>query len=170
METNVNLRGIASVLILLLVLLSFLAGMAIGWKAKPEPETKTETKVEYKTIYVDSPIPSVQRTLPDRYFFIPVTDTLTVHRHDTTYIRVPVEQKEYAGEHYRAWVSGYRPQLDSIHITYPVVTNTVTNTFTRVAKPRWSVGIIGGYGFGANGPSPYIGLGLSYNLFSFGER
>ena len=48
--------------------------------------------------------------------YIPLTDTII--RNDTIYI--PFIQKEYSTDNYHAWVSGYRPTLDSI-VVYPKI-------------------------------------------------
>lgn len=37
---------------------------------------------------------------------------------EPVYIPVPISQKEYQAENYRAWVSGYKPSLDSVWV-YP---------------------------------------------------
>ena len=36
--------------------------------------------------------------------------------HDTVFVHLPIEQRQYSDPSYTAWVSGYRPQLDSIQI------------------------------------------------------
>ena len=45
---------------------------------------------------------------------VPITDTLMLH--DTVLVHLPIEQRQYSDPRYTAWVSGYRPQLDSIRI------------------------------------------------------
>lgn len=153
---------------LLTVLLAFIAGYIIGRHRVPEPEV--EVKTEWKTVYIDKPEPVSSRILKDRYFFLPVVNTVTNTEtvHDTTYIQVPVEQKEYKDSLYHAWVSGYRPQLDSLHLFIPE--KTITQTVERRVQPRWSLGIQGGYGISNSGLTPYLGIGLTYNILSFGER
>ena len=101
---------------------------------------------------------------------VQATDTLWLH--DTLYINLPREQRTYADSTYTAWISGYRPQLDSIQI-YPQTT-TITNTTTithEPKKPHFSIGIQTGYGVSIINnqvrPAPYLGVGLSYSLISF---
>ncbi|MFR1988145.1 MAG: DUF6808 domain-containing protein, partial [Prevotellamassilia sp.] len=73
-------------------------------------------------------------------------------------------QQVYRDTTYTAWVSGYRPQLDSIEV-YPR-TLIVRQTAPPAAKPRrWSVGVQGGYGLTPKGLQPYVGVGLSVKLF-----
>ena len=45
---------------------------------------------------------------------MPITDSLMLH--DTVLVNLPTEQRQYSDPRYTAWVSGYRPQLDSIRI------------------------------------------------------
>lgn len=116
-------------------------------------------------------------------------DTITIH--DTLYITLPFEQKFYQGNQYQAWVSGYQPSLDSIRLftsttqyTTSISTNISTGTETLLygtdqpKKPslltnHFSLGLQIGYGVSINpftkqiDHTPYIGLGLTYNLFRF---
>ncbi len=134
-------------------------------------DVRTETIVRdttiWRTIYRDKPTELSSRTIETKWLLFPVHDTTTIH--DTVFIRIPVEQKEYGDENYHAWVSGYKPQLDSIHIFQPV--QYITKTVTTKERPRWSLGIQGGYGAYVNDSqvrlAPYIGLGVTYNLFSW---
>ena len=76
---------------------------------------------------------------------------------------LPITQQVYRDTTYTAWVSGYRPQLDSIEV-YPR-TLIVRQTALPAAKPRrWSFGIQAGYGLTPRGVQPYVGLGLTVRL------
>lgn len=86
---------------------------------------------------------------------------------DTIQIHIPITQKRYEDSTYRAWVSGYRPALDSIEVYPRRETITVTNTVTRYRPRRWGVGVQAGYGITSRGEFyPYIGVGISWNLLS----
>lgn len=94
-----------------------------------------------------------------------VTITDTVRVADSVEVVVPITQRVYSDSLYRAYVSGYRPQLDSIFV-YPR-TNYITTTVKEKPK-RWGIGLQAGYGYSpGNGMSPYFGIGVSYNLYSF---
>lgn len=87
-------------------------------------------------------------------------------------VRLPVEQKRYTDDStYTAYISGYRPRLDSIEV-YPrretvVVTRTQSLTPKAAAsKPsRLTFGLQAGYGLTPKGFQPYIGIGAGWRLF-----
>lgn len=86
---------------------------------------------------------------------------------DSVEVQLPIEQKRYADSTYTAYVSGYKPRLDSIFI-YP--RQEVLTITKREKIKRWSIGIHAGYGAALKGEpqlSPYIGIGVSCNLFHF---
>lgn len=83
---------------------------------------------------------------------------------------LPVQQKHYREDDYEVWVSGYRPRLDSIYV-FPE-TRYITNGIQVKRNPaRWGIGIQAGYGVSMSGGrmqmSPYIGIGISYNIVRF---
>ena len=103
-----------------------------------------------------------------------ITDTLLVAYpdiviiHDTTFVQLPRERKEYSGKDYRAVVSGYQPSLDLIQV-FPE-TKVVTQTISVPSRKRshWALSLQAGYGITLQNnritPLPYIGAGISYNL------
>lgn len=81
---------------------------------------------------------------------------------DSATVVLPVTQKMYSDTDYRAWVSGYEPQLDSIKV-FP---RTVTVRETIYKPPsRFSIGLQGGYGITPKGLQPYIGVGVNVRIF-----
>lgn len=96
-----------------------------------------------------------------------VADTLTVLCDSTRRVPVslPIEQRSYSGDGYRAWISGYRPTLDSIAVVQTATTAVLTPATPR--KQRWSVGICAGAGITPRGIEPFVGIGISYSIFSF---
>lgn len=82
----------------------------------------------------------------------------TVKELDTIYVPLPIQRKIYETDLYRAVVSGYRPNLDSITIYHK-------REIVYQKDRRWGLGVIGGYGIGKNGFSPYIGVGLYYRIW-----
>ena len=135
----------------------------------PETVIQVDTIYLYDTIRIVTPVPQRIKTVDT--FRIVLKDT--IREKDTVYLNLPREQKIYREENYHAWISGYRPALDSIHIfrnTHQVITSTTIRQ--KPNKPRrWGIGIQAGYGLtyrqNTIQPVPYIGIGLSYHLLSF---
>lgn len=79
-------------------------------------------------------------------------------------ITIPIEQKEYKTEEYTAVIEGWRPKLLSMEV-YPKTT-TITNTVTRLKRPRW--GVVAGVGGGYDGQRfvPHLGITVGFVLWS----
>ena len=89
---------------------------------------------------------------------------------DSVEVEIPIGQKVYEGEQYRAYVSGYAVEMDSIFV-FPrteVVTLTETQTITKKerAKP-FGIGAFAGYGYGPRGFQPVVGVGISWTPVRF---
>ena len=83
---------------------------------------------------------------------------------DSATVVVPIEQKVYEGEYYKATVEGYRPSLVDMQLKIPAVLVTETKTVTK--RKLWSV-TIGpqlGYGITPAGLHPYAGVGVTFGL------
>lgn len=122
-------------------------------------KTDTLTITKTDTIRIKEP----------EYIYIRVVDTFLIPYLDSVFIPVPVEQKFYSGSDYKAYVSGYRPKLDSIMV-YPKTINRYINTTEKVyQKPKkWGIGVSIGAGLDRNFEiTPYIGIGIQYNLIRF---
>lgn len=85
---------------------------------------------------------------------------------DSAEVVMPITQKRYSDTTYTAWVSGFRPALDSIHVHARREMVTVTQTLRGKPK-RWGVGIHAGYGMTPRGLQPYIGVGVNCNILAF---
>ena len=131
----------------------------VAWFRPHEPlpaeirtETKIKTVVKVDTLLISPPIAPL--------LFFRLTDTIRIG--DTVVHR---EQAYYEDSLYRAWVSGYRPRLDSLQIFPRTVYQTVTNDiYHTLKKKRWGLGIQVGYGYPCG---MYAGIGISYNLFQW---
>lgn len=82
---------------------------------------------------------------------------------DSVYISLPITQKEYGDSTYKAWVSGYNPALDSIE----VYSRTITRSIIEKDAKRWGVGVTTGIGYNGSKISPYIGIGVTYNILKW---
>lgn len=88
---------------------------------------------------------------------------LVVDQGDSAAVVIPITQKVYETEDYRAYISGYHATMDSIFIT----SRTTTVRVREPTKPKcFSVGLQAGYGMTPKGFQPYVGIGVSVNLWS----
>lgn len=143
-----------------------LVGMVLGWvlcdhldaggkRAQSDTVTHvvTQTSVKVDTLYMVRPVPYA--------CYIETTDTI---RFDScAHVR---EVKEYGDSTYYAKVSGISPALDEIRV-YPRTvyrTETVTNT-VKERRKRWGVGVHAGYGLTPKGVQPYVGVGVSWDVW-----
>lgn len=153
---------------ILLFVLGTAAGMllprsCINTDHRGEVETRTDTLYVRDTIVERSPVFDAEITVPD--MVVVIEDSIIVK--DDSLLVLPMQQRHYKGENYEAWVSGYRPQLDSVWV-FPE-TRYITKEVKVQRKPtRWGIGIQAGYGVGVNSGQvtafPYIGVGISYNI------
>lgn len=82
-------------------------------------------------------------------------------RSDSVKVQIPISQKVYEDTLYRAYISGYKPNLDSITIKQR--TTYITHTICD-KESRFRIGLQAGYGLTPKGMMPYVGVGLSYRL------
>lgn len=123
--------GLAIALVLLLLLMFYNNGKHVG---------KVEQKVVYDTIYASS-VETISIEKPIPYF---------VHVHDTIYremqvvgdtsdvlVEIPISQAYYHEDSlYDAWVSGYEPRLDSIHVIAKNKETIINKTITNVVYQK----------------------------------
>lgn len=85
---------------------------------------------------------------------------------DSMAVEIPITQKRYESDDYRAYVSGYEPRLDSIFV-FPKT--TVIRERSYKPPNKWHIGITGGYGYGfkSKQAEPFIGIGVTYSILSF---
>lgn len=76
----------------------------------------------------------------DRPVYVAVTDTMIVHRNDTTYVVLDKEVKGYQDDDFALEIEGVQPALRWIEV-YP---KTITITNTIVDNRRWTFGITAG--------------------------
>jgi hypothetical protein len=86
---------------------------------------------------------------------------------DSIEIPIPIEQKRYEDSLYTAWVSGFRPALDSIRLHQPEIVTTITETIVKKA-PRLSIGLSVGPGVSIDNNHHigiYVGFTAQYRLW-----
>ena len=123
-------------------------------------QSENERKLQETVQMLRDSLANYGKTVPGH--FEELSEKVT---HDSVSVEIPITQKVYETDRYRAVVSGYKPSLDDIYIYQP------TQIVQVKSKPkRWGVGIQVGYGVTLKQTpqfSPYVGVGVSYNLFQF---
>ena len=84
---------------------------------------------------------------------------------DSATVTLPVEQRVYQDSLYTAYVSGYRPRLDSIELRLPHTYTTVTKTVSKPSR-RFAFGPTVGAGYGITGRQfdVFVGVSAAWNL------
>ena len=150
--------------VILLILIGILIGQKHRQKKPLEPtETKVDTLVirdtimQYKPIFVDKiKVDSV---------LVPVKDTIVIC--DSVYIYMDREKITWRDSLCEVYASGIMPQVDSVrHFTEYKYITIKTQVPVKV-KSHWGLGVNAGYGVGKGGMTPYVGVGISYNLLSW---
>lgn len=163
------------------------ASLSCAYKHRNEPsKERVDTLVVHDTIRLEKPTEIA--AVPNGYELVPIgmvdelqgmvdelqdkvgelvmlADSLErnpkiIVKDSLVYIHIPTEQKIYKGENYKAAVSGYNPTLDWIEIYEQ------TKTITHEPK-RWGIGVTAGFGLSSKGLVPYVGMGVSYDLFQW---
>jgi hypothetical protein len=133
----------------------------------------TTRVVVYDTIKIVKPIAKdsvVVRYVTEAVRVVDTTETVTDSIKvgtDCTLFEIPITQKVYEDSTYTAYVSGYKPSLDSIMV-YP--TKEVQTIVKKTKPKRWGIGVQVGYGLTLQPQpkfAPYVGVGISYNIFNF---
>lgn len=144
-------------------------GRREGERAPQRPDTVRVTKWLHDTVTVESSRPSgsVQAWLPVVKPEAPEVPDTTISKTetvapDTVLVDVPIEEKEVAGENYRAVLRGYRPEIVDIWV------KRETDIVRVPVRRRWNVtaGPQVGIGITPDGWRPYAGVGVTFG-YSF---
>ena len=168
MSDNFNTILIAGAVIVAALALFFMAGQrhALNRLVLPQ-EPKVDTLFIRDTIMSSDPVFITKTKIDSIPYPVPVRDTLW--KTDTIWLQR--EQVMWQDSLSRVYASGVSVEVDSVlHFISTQVITQERDVIVKV-KPKWSVGVQAGYGaFAKNGQitaSPYIGVGISYNLFSW---
>lgn len=130
------------------------------------PEVVEVERVEYDTIVKREVVADtiervkvVYRNLPS----VEVVQNDTIVVRDTVRVAVPISRYTFADSLYKCEVEGYDVSLKRMEV-YP---RTIYRTTVERVPSRWGIGVQVGYGMSREGVSPYIGVGISYNLITF---
>lgn len=170
------------------LIIGLILGALAGWLARGHggrvagvADRDTVTMVESVMYSEPRAADSVETKYVTRYLPMAVHDTVFANNYaqecaenirspdgggvsDSAAVLVPITQKIYKGEGYRAWVSGYEASLDSISIYRETI-----KIRERESKPpdKWHIGVTGGLGIGGKGWQPFVGVGLMYSIIGF---
>lgn len=125
------------------------------------PVVRDSVVTRYVTVRLPAAQPAAPEPLPKP------TEVTPPPTADSVAVTLPITQTVYRDTAYTAYVSGYRARLDSLILRQRREVITVTH---RPQAPRWSIGLQAGYGITLHSrpqAHPYVGIGISYNLFSF---
>lgn len=143
-----------------------LIGVIMNGRGAKEPTTEiiriadTVRVVRIDTVEIVKPVPQLVEIVKKDTIFVA----------DTVYITVPIERKIYKDSTYTAIITGYRAELESMEVYPKTITQTITQKEIahKYVPKRWGLGVCVGYGVtGDFRLSPFVGIGVNYNLFSW---
>lgn len=170
------------VVILALFILSLVTNVWLIKRGQVEPEP--QVVIEHDTLWRDTtitkPVASDSMKTGEVVYIkvpypvpsgcqgtVPWQDSAKVQSPDSIEVPIPIEQKRYDDSLYTAWVSGFRPALDSIRLHQPEIVTTITETIVKKA-PRLSVGLSVGPGISIDKNHHmgiYVGFTANYRLW-----
>ena len=153
---------------LLVLVCVFLFGFLIGQK-HPQKSPVEPIKVKVDTLVIHDTTMSYKPIYVDRVkldsVLVPVLDTMMIH--DTTFVYLDREKISWRDSLCEVYASGIMPQVDSVrHFAEYKYISIETQVPVKV-KSHWGLGVNAGYGIGKGGLTPYVGVGISYNLLSW---
>ena len=153
---------------LLILACVFLFGFIIGQKhsqklpvepikVKVDTLVIRDTTMSYRPIYVD-------RVKLDSVL-VPVLDTMMIH--DTTFVYLEREKVTWRDSLCEVYASGIMASVDSVRHFQEYKYITIETQVPVKVRSHWGLGVNAGYGVGKGGLTPYVGIGISYNLLSW---
>ena len=122
---------------------------------------RVDTLVIRDTIVAYKPKWITKRVVDTEYVSVPEY----IVRNDTIVAVLEREQVMWEDSLARIYASGINPQVDSVmHYRTEKVINHLIPVKVR---SRWGLGVQGGVGVGKGGLTPYVGVGVSYNILSW---
>ncbi len=140
------------------------------YEPKPKQEVSLGTKIAF--LPVSSPKDRATQDVPQDGNIVMENIPKEISSHpvghltcpDSAEVEIPITQKEYEGEDYHAWVSGYDPKMDSIYV-FP--RHEIVTIREPPNKPRrWGIGVFAGYGITPKGLQPCVGVSVNYTLWN----
>ena len=173
-EVNKVIAILGGIVVFALMVGSFFFGRATKVVEEEDTRIERDTIVVRDTIreYYPQEVSSRYNRTDYRYMRIAQGITRMMWLRDTVFmvdsvlVEVPIEERTYESDEYRAVIEGFNPRLKSMEV-YPR-TAYINTTETIKERKHWgvSLGVQGGYGFTPKGWQPYAGVGVSFG-YSF---
>ena len=154
--------------VLLILATFFMLGFIIGQKHPQklpvEPiKTKVDTLIIHDTTMSYIPI-YVDRVKLDSVL-VPVVDSVKIH--DTTFVYLEREKVTWRDSLCEVYASGIMASVDSVRHFQEYKYITIETQVPVKVKSHCGLGVNAGYGVGKGGLTPYVGVGISYNILSW---
>ena len=132
-------------MIFALLACAFLAGLFVGGRRDvPDVGVERDTLIVRDTDFIDRPYPVyVARTRTDTVRLALVDSSHTTVIEDSATVEVPISRKVYEDSTYRAVISGFRANLDSLWVYNTIKEITVTKT-VKMPPKHWGLGVSAG--------------------------
>lgn len=118
-------------------------------------DTITITHVEHDTMWRDRVVYKRLPAIDDSTDTIRIVDTVTVS--------VPIYKYHFSDKMFSIKAEGHDVKLNEV-VLYP---RTEYRTKEVKVANKWGLGIQAGYGVSSQGLTPYIGIGISYNILTW---
>ena len=156
-------------LIILIPLLAGVVGYLVGNRHFREVTkmVQRDTLIVYDTIIFEKPA-EIRYVRTKEVIKVPIHDTMRIH--DTTFLLLQKEVREYRDSMYYAKVSGYDPSLDYIEVYPKTVVISKTETTTQNPSP-WRYEVTVGLDYGMMWEkyiTPNVGAEIGYKKLTLG--
>ena len=151
------------ILIIALLAGDFAAGILAGrGRNTPDIVEIRDTLTFHDTLFIDRPVPVyVSQIRTDTVRLALVDSSHTTLTRDSATVAVPITRKVYEDSTYRAVISGYKPNLDSLWVYNTIREITVTRT-VKTPPRHWGFAITAGPSLLVTpGGSVKCGIGLT---------
>ena len=154
--------------VLLILATFFMLGFIIGQK-HPQKLPVEPIKVKVDTLVIHDTTMSYRPIYVDRVkldsVLVPVVDSVKIH--DTTFVYLEREKVTWRDSLCEVYVSGIMASVDSVRHFQEYKYITIEKQVPVKVKSHWGLGVNAGYGVGKGGLTPYVGVGISYNILSW---
>ena len=134
------------VICVLCVLLGFILGLFVKKEEEPKIITEYKEKIIFDTVEVEVPIPQIDIIIDTQYVSVP-SETIIFETDSTSLIQIPIEEKVFETNRYRATITGYKPNLKNMVLYDETIIQTVTNTEYKYKNPKLVLGVGAGVSY-----------------------